>query len=410
MSQSKLIYSILESGDEQALFKVRDAYLAPQSLTIFNFIKSHLGKYGKMPDVPTVEGKFSVTLPPNTEKPDFWIAETVEKYQELAIEEAILNAAKNKKDGIKFFQEAIVKVTANHEVRAVDYGGNISERKQRYMEYVLKKGVGYLSSGLTDVDEATKGFKRADLWTFGGREGIGKTWFILRLALLIDGVMKVLGTRLPILFVSCEMDIEECEDRADCIGAKISYDKFLSGDLSRKQARQYHDYMDSLETNLKFIDDCTNMDDVERYIQLFRPAIVFIDGSHLLSRDYEWKNIAAMTAQMKKMTRLHRLPIVNTTHLKEGKGKTAKGGDVDDFAYTKGYTRDSDIVGVLYADEEMEAMFQIGAHFVKIRRGFPIKLIYETNTDTMEFKLVQKAQVTGVTILDDEEEENTGLL
>lgn len=83
-----------------------------------------------------------------------------------------------------------------------------------------------------------------------------------------------------------------------------------------------------------------------------------------------------------------KIPIVNTTHLKSEKGTSAKGGNMDDFAYTKGYTRDSDIVGVMFASDMMEIENKVGIDWVKIRRGSRTQLIWENDYETCKTELI----------------------
>ena len=191
------------------------------------------------------------------------------------------------------------------------------------------------------------GYKRADLWTIGGAEGSGKTWVLLRMVDALDELMLSAGKDRPILVVSGEMEAREMEERLDAIKCGLSYNKLSRGELGAIEERRYFNYLDSSQSLVRIVDSFDNLNDIEALITLYRPSCGFIDGSHLLSSSYEWTDIARVTANMKRITRNKKVPIINTTHLKSEKGRSADGGSLDDFAYTKGYTRDSDIVGVL---------------------------------------------------------------
>jgi len=400
--QENLLYSILEKNDATTLFLVKDVYLTQRYAAQFLFVKDYYATYGKLPDIPTVEAKFSISLNANGNPATYWLKELVDKHKEGVVENAILASAKNKKNAINIFQDAIVEYNSDHEMRVVDYGMSGTNRISRYEEIKQNGGISYLSCGNADFDEFSMGYKKADLWTLAGREGLGKTWLLLQMAKWLDTVLKLSSITRPILIVSCEMDNEELSERLDCMGAKIPYGNFLRGQLTQQEELRYDKYLSRVTSNIKIVDDCVRFSDVENYMAIYQPCAVFLDGSHNLSDSYDWKDIATLTSQMKRATRVRRTPIINTTHIKGGKGKSDKGGEIDDLAYSKGYTRDSDIVAIMYADEAMELKGEIGLDTVKIRRGTRNKIIYKMDFSNMDFTVVQK--LTGVmSQLDDDQ-------
>jgi hypothetical protein len=154
----------------------------------------------------------------------------------------------------------------------------------------------------------------------------------------------------------------------------------------------YRRNLNSLKTNIRFIDGVASVEDLESYIEIYQPAAVFLDGSHLLAKTYDWQEVANLTARLKKLTRLKKVPIVNTTHIKSERGKDGKGASIDDLAYSKGYTRDSDIVGVMFASDLMKDAGQFGIDWVKIRRGKSgTKQFFE-----MDFEKMTLNQIVGL--------------
>ena len=388
MIVEKFLFSVISSGDKEVLFKVKEEFVPPKERPYLEFVKDFYSKHNKLPDLDTVEDKFNIQLLDNTETTDYWYSEIVDKYQEYVIEQAIINSAKNKTKALDIMQQAIVDYN-------VDVGGKIydySDGKRRIYDYDKRKGTGgitYLSTGSTDLDSFSLGFKKADLWTIGGREGLGKTWYILRMAEWLDQYLIDRRINKSILFVSGEMDAGEIEERLDAIRCEISYAKLSKGDLSPGEERKYKRYLQGFESNIRIVDSFDSIKDVEYYMGIYRPALTFIDGSHLLSSSYDWTEIAKVTASMKRITRNNKIPIVNTTHLKAERGKSAQGGDIDDFAYTKGYTRDSDIVGVMYASDMMELEYKVGIDWVKVRRGSRTQLIYQNDYDKCTTEVVE---------------------
>jgi len=382
------LYSTIRKDDETILFKLKDEMVAISGRPQLEFVKDYFAQYKKFPDIATVEAKFAITLTPSTESPDYWFTELVEKYKERVAETAIVDAAKDKSNAISIMQKAIVDHNTDSSADVYDY----NQGADRANEYKARKGTGgitYLSCGADELNAFSLGFKRTDLWTIGGREGLGKTWYLLRMAAWLDIMMIHTNNNRNILIVSGEMGKEEIGERLDAIKCELSYARLSRGDLSAGEERKYLRFLQGFTSNIKIVDSFDNLKDIEYLQSIYRPAITLIDGSHLLSASYEWTDIAQVTAGMKRMARNGKSPVVNTTHLKSERGKSAEGGDLDDFAYTKGYTRDSDIAGVMYASDMMEVENKIGIDFVKVRRGDKCRIIYENDYDTCTTKVAQ---------------------
>lgn len=224
-----------------------------------------------------------------------------------------------------------------------------------------------------------------------GEDGVvtHNTWQLLKMADALDNWMIQQSMNRPILIISGEMTAEELEERLDSIRCQISYQRLTNGTLIAGEERKFNRYLQSFESNIIIIDSFDGIADVEFFITLYRPACIFIDGSHLLSASYDWKDIALVTASMKRITRNNKIPIINTTHLKAERGNSAKGGDLDDFAYTKGYTRDSDIVGVMYASDIMELDNKVGIDWVKVRRGNRTRTVWQSDHENGKTVLVE---------------------
>lgn len=382
------LYSIIEKNDAETLFKVKDYFLVPKEKPYVDFVKDFYANYAKLPDLTTVEQKFKIQLQDNTESTDYWYKELVDKYKKKIIDETIINSAKNKSQALDNFQQAIIDSNTDIDSKVLIYSDGASRAKD-YDERKKNKGITHMSSGNADLDLFSLGYKKADLWTIGGREGIGKTWLLLRMAMWLDMYLLSKYITRPILIISGEMDAEELGERLDAMRCEISYNRLSRGDLTPIEERKFKRFLRGFFSNIKIIDTFDNLKDIEYFISIYRPVAVFIDGSHLLAKSYEWVDVARVTATMKRITRNNKVPIINTTHLKAEKGKSAKGGDLDDFAYTKGYTRDSDIVGVMFASDLMELENKFGIDWVKVRRGNKARLIWQNDYETSKMDLFE---------------------
>lgn len=533
----KFLYSVIDEDDAKALFRVKDKFLLPKEQKYLSFVQDFYALYSKLPEVQTVEDKFGIKLIRNTESATYWYNEIYNAYQTSIVEDAIITSAKNKKSAIDIFQQAIIDYNSDADIQIHNYTDG-ANRLKSYRERKGTNGISYLSTGMPELDVMSLGYKKADLWTIGGSEGMGKaqpldakiltpkgfvtmgslkigdtimtsdgytqkvtgifpqglrkivelvfqddngelsytrcdynhlwscatykemsrgkysvrttrhmieltkqtsiyipeynkcnfykrrlfqvnfidepvecqcisvssknklyvtddyivthnTWFLLKMANALDTWTLNNNINRKILIVSGEMTAEELEERLDAIRCHISYSRLSSGNLTAIEERKYERYLNGFESNIILVDSFDNINDVEYFISLYRPCCIFIDGSHLLSSSYEWKDISQVTKKMKTLTRNNKVPIINTTHLKADKGNSASGGSLDDFAYTKGYTRDSDIVGVMYASDIMVLDNQIGIDWVKVRRGDKYRAIWESDYDTCTTKLVE---------------------
>lgn len=362
------LYSIIDKSDHTSLYKLKEKFLPPKEKNYLTFVQDFYATHSKLPDISTVEGKFNIKLKKNPEPATYWYDEIYKSFQNSVIEDAVINSARNKGDAIEIFQQAIADHNSDIDVVVSKYSDG-SSRMKAYIERKTNKGITNLSTGMDELDTMSLGYKKADLWTIGGRESIGKTWQLLKMADALDNWMIQAGIKRPILIVSGEMTSEELEERLDSIRCQISYQRLTRGELKPGEERKFNRYLNGFESNIIIIDSFDGLNDVDFFITLYRPAMVFIDGSHLLAPSYDWKDIAQVTARMKKMTRNNKVPILNTTHLKAERGTSAQGGNLDDFAYTKGYTRDSDIVGVMFASDLMELDNLVGVDWLKVRRG-----------------------------------------
>lgn len=384
----KFLFSVITSDDKNTLFRVKPEFVSPKERVYLEFTKDFYAKHNKLPDVETVEDKYDIELISNTESTDYWFSEILEKYQNFIVEQAVIESAKNKDKAITLFQKAIIDYNVEIGGKVHDYSDGV-RRADAYNKRKGTGGITYLSTGAQELDEFSLGFKRADLWTIGGREGIGKTWYLLRMAEWLDQQILDNNINKTILFVSGEMDATEIEERLDAIRCELSYAALSKGELKKGQERKYKRYLKGANSNIRIVDSFDSMKDIEYYMSVYRPAITFIDGSHLLAPSYDWKDISKVTADMKRLTRNNKIPIVNTTHLKAEKGRSAEGGGIDDFAYTKGYTRDSDLAGVMYASDMMELENKIGIDWVKVRRGTRTQIVYQNNYDNCSIKVVE---------------------
>jgi replicative DNA helicase len=199
----------------------------------FNFIKSHLDTYGKVPDVYTVASKF----------PNFDIIEVNESPKYLLTE---LYNDKNTRNLASVFgdvkqllmagkvdeaMQRYLKASETMSTEAVHLEAvNILKDTKRYDSYLersedFKKF--YVSTGFKELDDVIGGWdRREELATIIARPNVGKSWILLKVAL----AAAKQGLRVGLY--SGEMSEDKVGYRLDTLAGGISNYKLIHGDRS----------------------------------------------------------------------------------------------------------------------------------------------------------------------------------
>jgi replicative DNA helicase len=206
------------------------------------------------------------------------------------------------------------------------------------------------------------------------------TWYLVYLAFLLDKVLKereLMGDTFgEILFISNEMGEEEIKERIDCLTFKLPYERFLSGKLTEREKLRYYKGLDSLKENrskIRILESCQTIEDLTTHIGMYKPSVVFIDGSYLMEPKMAegWEKIVYVTRNLKRVAKAFKVPIINTTQLKRGAGKGGSktaADSQDDFAYSNSYVQDSDIAMRMFQDPDMKFHDLVGMEVAKGRR------------------------------------------
>ncbi len=220
------------------------------------------------------------------------------------------------------------------------------------------------------------------------------TWLICVLAVLAETVLPENSGE--ILFITNEISTEEIEGRMDAIRYRLPYSAFLSGTLTRADKGKYKKGLEELvhkKSKIRIIENCYALDELELKLQLYSPAMLFLDGSYLMEPKLEegWQKITTITRGLKRFAKTYKVPIVNTTQLKRGSGKNIKSA-IDgqaDFAFSDSYNADSDLAFVMYQDKEMAFHQEFGLQTVKGRRIDGKKqLIFLCNLESMDLSFL----------------------
>lgn len=379
----KLIAASLERGDYSVLLKAKGDWFDVKERLAYEFVKDYYRENSELPSSEIFYSKFSLKDKVSG-RPGYFLRELKNRYISGTLVDTVpgimRNLAKDPEKGLEQFRKVLFKLnTDTYTSKDVDYAFGARDRFKAYADRIATKGVTHLSTGIEIFDETFYGYRPADLITIGGRAGMGKSWFILFLALCLESVLKKKGSKQLVLIVSNEMPEDEIIERMDCLQAKLPYEEFMNGGLSRKQRRLYKAFLEKLESEgslIKVVYNVGTIDELNALIELYGPAAVYLDGSYLMEQDQGegWEKITYVTRNLKQTAKAKSTPIINTTQLKRAAGKGSSKLSIDgqdDFAYSSSYAMDSDIAVRMFQTSDMVFNAEVGLEVVKGRRVKP---------------------------------------
>ncbi|MGL9687682.1 MAG: replicative DNA helicase, partial [Candidatus Phytoplasma sp. TWB_XP] len=176
-----------------------------------------------------------------------------------------------------------------------------------------------VKTGFNNIDDLIGGFKPGQLNILAARTGMGKTAFMLNLAVNIAKVFKNVPKKHNILIFSLEMTSEELVKRVISCESQVSIKKMEQQQLTREERFEIALIEEKLsEINILIDDDRnTKIEEVKRKCRQLKfhrgLDIIFIDYLHLLKED-QFLNlnqvIGIITRELKKLAMELQTPII----------------------------------------------------------------------------------------------------
>lgn len=264
------------------------------------------------------------------------------------------------------------------------------------------KGRSGIPSGFMDIDNKTDGFQPNDLIIVGARPSIGKTAFLLNVA--INASIK--AQAIPIIF-SLEMSAESLIKRmmsslTEINGMKLkNVYQYTTDEEKEKWIKAIGDVE---KINPRIFDKprqkVSEMRAKIRKIKHDNPdqkIIVFIDYMTLIAPSINYKGnmhaqITEISADLKSVAKEYKCPVVCLAQLsREVEKRNDKRPTMADLRESGSIEQDADIIMMLYRDEyynettpENKDVLEIG--IVKNRDGEvgPVKLLYKKEVNKIE--------------------------
>lgn len=213
-----------------------------------------------------------------------------------------------------------------------------------------------LPTGFRDLDELLGGLQRSDLLIFAGRPGMGKTSFLLSVAL---NAAK-LGAR--ILIFTMEMGHEQLVQRFLSMETGINTQKLRTGQLLQQEWSRFVEATGRLGNLNVFIDDTPAMTPIQMRTKCRRIAheygldLVIVDYMQLMSggggfESNRVQEISYISRSLKELARELNVPLFSAAQLSRAvEQRQDKRPQLSDLRESGSIEQDSDIVIFLYRD------------------------------------------------------------
>lgn len=214
-----------------------------------------------------------------------------------------------------------------------------------------------LPTGFKDLDQLLGGLQRSDLLIFAGRPGMGKTSFLMSVALNAAR----LGARIGIF--SMEMGTEQIVQRIISMETGINMQKLRLGQLSPQEWSRFVHATGVLGNYRIFIDDTPAITPMQMRTKCRRLAreygvdLIIVDYLQLMSSGGMYENnrvqeVSYISRGLKELARELNVPVFSAAQLSRAvEQRQDKRPQLSDLRESGSLEQDSDIVIFLYRDE-----------------------------------------------------------
>jgi replicative DNA helicase len=318
----------------------------------------------------------------NTVGGDLYISELVnstpsaiyaEQYARLverdAVRRRLLLAADRIKDHARDRQQSLEEVISHSEAALFEISERRSQRdvvsmreatsayfeRIEHMMQQSDRGLG-LPSGFQKLDALLGGLQRSDLMIFAGRPGMGKTSFMLSLAM-----NAAFRFNARILVFSLEMGVEQLVQRLVAMETGINMQKLRTGQFEGNEQRRLVEALGRLSEQRLFLDDSPSLTPIQMRTKCQR--VNYEHGLDLIILDYlqlmhapgyegnRVQEVSYISRQMKELAREINVPLLSAAQLSRAVEQRAdKRPQLSDLRESGSLEQDADIVMFLYRD------------------------------------------------------------
>lgn len=227
------------------------------------------------------------------------------------------------------------------------------------MEKLLEIGAGTIGmpTGFNDLDGLLGGFQKSDLVVFAGRPGMGKTSWMLSVAL------NVARRDRRVAIFTMEMGVEQMVQRLISMETGIRIQQLRTADISAREHTRLTEAIGRISSLPLFIDDTPSISPVEMRTKCRRLQheygldIVMVDYMQLMSAGRAYENnrvqeISYISRTLKELARELNVTVLSTAQLSRAvEQRQDKRPQLSDLRESGTIEQDADAVLFLYRDE-----------------------------------------------------------
>lgn len=227
------------------------------------------------------------------------------------------------------------------------------------LERLLEIGVGTIGmpTGFNDLDGLLGGFQKSDLIVFAGRPGMGKTSWMLSVAL------NVARRDRRVAIFTMEMGVEQMVQRLISMETGIRIQQLRTADINAREHTRLTEAIGRISSLPLYIDDTPSISPIEmrtkcrRLQHEFGLDIVMVDYMQLMSAGRAYENnrvqeISYISRSLKELARELNVTVLSTAQLSRAvEQRPDKRPQLSDLRESGTIEQDADAVLFLYRDE-----------------------------------------------------------
>jgi len=386
-----------EGGDgwRRAVEKgIRAEDLSGEGRQVYDYTHEHLQLYGTMPAADIVGARLSIELPKPQDSVLFFSDEINNRKLHSALQGGVSSIATRLRDGKPqdayiALEELVSKLRKEQVVgsRVRPFADTLDEAWAFYER--LKAGETGVLTPWATLNEATLGFWPEDLIIVAARQGVGKSW----LALIMAMHAWLSGKR--VLFATTEMAQMAISMRFIALHQKLAFNSFRHGKLGifaeEKVLKNLEDLKQAeglwiIGGNFDF-----RTDSLDAAIEEVQPDLTIADGAYLLdapdSGTTRTDKAAAAFNELKRIAKRRKTAVLATTQFNRSASNDKSGSiKLENIGLTDVVGWNADLAIGLIQSDDMRTDKQMGVKPLKVREGFCRDFTLQWDLETMDFR------------------------